>query len=305
MALQVGWGLICRTFASGSPLMRMHLTPREVEALPKIGNAVKPTMQNLTSVLCPYCGLNGGEVRDDGNGGWECCCPDCGAVPVDVDDLKAWALDDRWFHRKLRSALDIPPGDGTAVLGDGVWRLGDARKTPVVLARDIRRLWREPGLLDRARINNGNVRVIAPTKQIARGAPPDAGVEWLGLEERFRLRSDGISFVGGPGVPTTRRRADPEAPVHGPFAVDFRLVYLEGEEAEPIKLSRAQADVFRALWEFEGRDRTARDVMARAGRKSDKPIDVFKRHPAPLRAYRALVQTNQKEGLYRMSRAAC
>ena len=44
--------------------------------------------------------------------------------------------------------------------------------------------------------------------------------------------------------------------------------------------------------------------MLRAGRKSAKPIDVFKAHPEPKRAYEVLVVTNQKEGLYRMPRAA-
>ncbi len=62
--------------------------------------------------------------------------------------------------------------------------------------------------------------------------------------------------------------------------------------------------MFRALWEFEGNDRKAEDVMQRAGRRSSKPIDVFKTHPQPKRAYEVLVVTNQKEGLYRMPRAA-
>jgi hypothetical protein len=40
--------------------------------------------------------------------------------------------------------------------------------------------------------------------------------------------------------------------------------------------------------------------MRAHGRRSAKPIDVFKAHPEPKRAYDALVVTNQKEGLYRM-----
>lgn len=81
-------------------------------------------------------------------------------------------------------------------------------------------------------------------------------------------------------------------------------MYLEGDDGVPIRCTKAQADVFRALWEFEGKDRSAEDVMSRAGRKSAKPIDVFKAHPEPKRAYEALVVTNQKEGLYRMPCAA-
>ena len=42
----------------------------------------------------------------------------------------------------------------------------------------------------------------------------------------------------------------------------------------------------------------------RAGRKSTKPIDAFKAHPEPKQAFEALVVTNQKEGSYRMPRAA-
>ena len=174
----------------------------------------------------------------------------------------------------------------------------------MVLTRDIPRLWREAGLLDRVRITNGQVRVIAPTRQIAAGVPIDAGVEWLALEDRFRLRGEAISFLGAPGIAVARRKNDPTAPVHGPFSADFRLVYLDGEDCLPIRCTKAQADVFRALWEFEGKDRSAEDVMTRTGRKSAKPIDVFKAHPEPKRAYEVLVETNQKEGLYQMPCAA-
>ena len=81
-------------------------------------------------------------------------------------------------------------------------------------------------------------------------------------------------------------------------------MHLAGDDGAPIRCTKAQADVFRALWEFEGKDRSAEDVMSRAGRRSAKPIDVFKAHPEPKRAYEALVVTNQKEGLYRMPCAA-
>jgi hypothetical protein len=81
---------------------------------------------------------------------------------------------------------------------------------------------------------------------------------------------------------------------------DFRLVYLDGEESAPIRCTKAQSEVFRALWEFAGQDRRAEDVRRRTGRSTTKPIDLFKAHPEPKRAYEALVVTNQKEGLYRM-----
>jgi hypothetical protein len=103
------------------------------------------------------------------------------------------------------------------------------------------------------RAANGLVHVIAPAHQIAVGVPTDAGVEWSALEDRFRLRGDGISFLGALGTAAPRRRNDASAPVHGPLSADFRLVYLDGEDSPPVQCTRAQADVFRALWEFEGK----------------------------------------------------
>lgn len=132
------------------------------------------------------------------------------------------------------------------------------------------------------------------------GGPTNAGVEWLALEDRFRLHGDFISFLGAPGASVARRKNDPAAPVHGPFSADFRLVYLDGEDSPPIRCTPGQAEVFRALWEFAGQDRRAEDVMRRTGRSSPKPIDLFKAHPERKRAYETLVVTNQKEGLYRM-----
>ena len=300
MSAHMEWALVCRLFATGTPVMKTRLSTSEIDVLPPLAKAVKPTSLNVSIVPCPYCGMNGGEVRSGRDGDLECCCSECGAVPVDVDDLAAFTLDEHWLHRKLRAALDIQSDGGSSQLAPSAWMLGVAGKVPVVLTRDIRRLWREPGLLDRVRAANGLVHVIAPAHQIAAGVPTDAGVEWSALEDRFRLRGDCISFLGTLGAAAPRRRNDPSAPVHGPFSADFRLVYLDGEDADPIRCSKAQADVFRALWEFEGKDRSAEDVMTRAGRRSSKPIDVFKNHVDTLRAYKALVVTNQKEGLYRI-----
>ena len=295
---------MCRLFATGTPVMKTRLSTSEIDVLPPLAKAVKPTSLNVSIVQCPYCGMNGGEVRRNRDGDLECCCSECGAVPVDVDDLAAFTLDEHWLHRKLRAALDIQSDGGSSQLAPSAWMLGVARKVPVVLTRDIRRLWREHGLLDRVRAANGLVHVIAPAHQIAAGVPTDAGVEWSALEDRFRLRGDCISFLGILGAAAPRRRSDPSAPVHGPFSADFRLVYLDGEDADPIRCSKAQADVFRALWEFDGKDRRAEDVMQRAGRRSSKPIDVFKNSAEPLRAYKTLVVSNQKEGLYRIPCAA-
>ena len=53
-------------------------------------------------------------------------------------------------------------------------------------------------MLDRVGIASGTVCVIAPTRQIAAGVPIDAGVEWLALEDPFRLSGEVISFLGAP-----------------------------------------------------------------------------------------------------------
>ena len=277
---------------------------RQHQSVPALAKAVKPTSHNVSIVPCPYCGMNGGEVRRSRDGNLECCCAECGAVPLDADDLAALMLDENWLHRRLRAALNIESDGGSAALAAGAWMLGHAGKAPVVLTRDIRRLWREPGLLDRVRAANSLVHVIAPAHQIAAGVPTDAGVEWLALEERFRLRGEVVSFLAPPGAAITRRKNDPAAPVHGPFSGDFRLVYLDGEDSPPIRCTKAQSEVFRALWEFGGHDRRAEDVRRRTGRSTTKPIDLFKAHPEPKRAYEVLVETNQKEGLYQMPCAA-
>lgn len=304
MPAHTEWALVCRLFSTGAPVMKMRLSANEIDVLPALAKAVKPSSMNVSASLCPYCGSSGGEVRRGRDGDLVCCCVECGPVSVDLDELTALVLDDHWLHRKLRAALDIDSDGGSSALTAGAWMLGRSGKAPVVLTREIPRLWREAGLLDRVRIGNGPVRVIAPIRQIAAGVPTDAGVEWLALEERFRLRGEVVSFLAAPGSAVTRRKNDPAAPVHGPFSTDFRLVYLDGEDSPPIRCTPGQAGVFRALWEFAGQDRRADDVRRRTGRRTTKPIDLFKAHPEPKRAYEALVVTNQKEGLYRMPCAA-
>ena len=67
-----------------------------------------------------------------------------------------------------------------------------------------------------------------------------------------------------------------------------------------------QAAVFRALWSFKREPRNSEHVMRRAQLSSQKPIDVFKgkKYAEPLRAYQALVTTQQRAGLYGMACAA-
>jgi hypothetical protein len=133
------------------------------------------------------------------------------------------------------------------------------------------------------------------------------GLDWLPLEERFALYGDGLTFIP-PGH-------DDEhfgglSPVRGPFSEDFRIVYLDDE---PIRLSKAQAAVFKALWDFAGQPQSAETIMNRAGLSSAKLADIFKvksrdkgnpRYELRKKAYDRLVTCRNREGLYWMECAA-
>ncbi|WP_303785799.1 hypothetical protein [Azovibrio restrictus] len=314
MAAHDAWALVCRLFAGGTPVLHASLSPRELGTLPALGRAVRPAALDQRFLLCPYCQQHRAQVWGDGRGGRTCHCPECGPVSVAADDGAALALDEDWLRRKLRLALSIESRDGIDALGDGVWRLGDSRCSPVLLARDLIRLWREPALLERVRIASGTIRVVTPKPRETRGAPFGPGVEWLALEDRFTLYGGGISFLGATGAPPAPQASDPTTPVHGPFSADFRWVILPNVwPSGPIRLTEAQAAVFRSLWSFQGEPMSGERIMRRAGLKSDKPIDVFKVKARDkgkpeverrLAAYHALVLTQQRAGLYSMPCAA-
>ena len=313
MSAHEGWQFLCRLFAADTPVLRATLSPREVALLPHLGRAVQAAVTDQSCVLCPHCALHRAPVFGDGRGGRLCRCPDCGTVPVSPQDGAALRLNEDWLRQKLRLALAIDSRDGIDDLGDGVWRLGESRRSPVLLARDIVRLWREPALLDRVRVAGNDLRVITPKPRETRGAPFGPGVQWWALEDRFTLYGGGIAFIGVPGEPPAPQPLDPAAPVHGPFSGDFRWVTLTDWPHGPIRLTEAQAAVFDALWSFKGEPRTADQIMRRAGLDSDKPIDVFKvkardkgkpEAEGPLFAYRTLVVMQKRAGLYVMPCAA-
>jgi hypothetical protein len=82
--------------------------------------------------------MAGGEVRRSPDGDLECCCAECGAVPVDADDLAALMLDENWLHRRLRAALNIESDGGSTTLAGGRVDAWSCREDAVVLTRDIR-----------------------------------------------------------------------------------------------------------------------------------------------------------------------
>lgn len=312
MSAHDAWALVCRLFAGGTPVLRSTLSPREASALAVLGKAVRPTVVDQSFVLCPHCQQHRAQVWGDGRGGQTCRCPDCGPVAVDAADGAAVVLDEDWLRQKMRLALGIESRDGIDDLGGCVWRLGDAKRSPFLLARDLTRMLHEPALLERVRVAGGDIRVITPRPSATRGSPFGAGVEWMALEERFTFYGGGITFI--PSTPSARPTAtDPATPVNGPFSADFRWATLPEIQATPIQFTDGQAKVFEALWAFKGAEMDGERIMKRAGLDSDKPIDLFKikakdkGKPGPaarLAAYHALVMTQQREGLYAMPCAA-
>lgn len=312
MAAHDAWALICRLFVGGTPVLRATLSPREASVLSAIGKAVRPTVVDQSFVLCPHCQQHRAQVWGDGRGGRMCRCPDCGPMAIEAADGAALALDEDWLRQKMRLALGIESRDGIDDLGGGVWRLGDSRRSPVLLARDLTRVLHEPALLERVRVAGGDIRLITPRSSATRGSPFGAGVEWLVLEERFTFYGGAITFI--PSVPSAVPTvADPTEPVNGPFSADFRWATVPDVQATPIQFTQGQAKVFEALWAFKGAEMDGERIMQRAGQKSDKPIDLFKikakdkdnpLHQARLAAYGALVVTRQHAGLYSMPCAA-
>lgn len=312
MAAHEAWAFVCRLFKGGTPVLKATLSPGEAAVLDTLGKAIKPTVADHSFVLCPHCQQHRAQVWADKHHGRICRCPDCGPVAVEPVDVAALVLDEDWLRQKLRLALGIESRDGIDDLGDGVWRLGDARRSPVVLARSLMRVQQEPALLDRVRVKGGDIRVITP-RASTRGAPFGVGVEWLVLEERFTFYGGGISLLGAPAPSAAPVTPEPAAPVNGPFSADFKWVTLPEIQPTPIQLTEGQAKVFESLWSFKGEFVTAERVMQRAGLSSDKPSDLFKvkskdkDKPGPAAqhaAYRELVKTQQRAGLYAMPCAA-
>ncbi len=311
MAVHEAWSLVCRLFAGGGPVLRGALSPAEVRSTALLGAALKPTVTNRTFALCPYCQLRNGQIFADDQGGLFCHCPDCGRIALTPDDRAVVMLDENWLRSRLRMAMDIESRDGMIELADGVWRLGNARREPILLSRSLARLWAEPAIFDRVRVAREGIRVIAPQSSATRGAPFPSGIEWLPLEERFTLYGGRISYIPGPTALTAEEpvAAEPSAAVNGPFSADFGWVTLPGWSHGAIRCTDGQAAVYKSLWSFKAVEVDGERVMQRAGLASGKPNDLFKvkqrykgnpDYEGPLFAYRALVRSNRREGTYWM-----
>jgi hypothetical protein len=95
--------------------------------------------------------------------------------------------------------------------------------------------------------------------------------------------------------------------VHGPFSETFEWVHVPDWSNDPIRLTAAQAAVFRVLWRYRGQPQSAETIMSKAHLSSDKLIDVFKikaakrgdpTYEGPMHVYETLVVRNRRLGLY-------
>lgn len=305
------WALACRLFGDEEPALESAMSDTERGALASLSDlrAVKKHKVDLRFVLCPYCQLQRGQVVQSGNG-LACQCPDCGLVPVDEVDRRAWRFDPDWLIRKLRAALDIPSQQGVVPMTSNMWQIGDHQRRPVLLARSLDLVLQRPSLQGRARGKSIPWLITPKPLRDIEDDPLAGAATWLPMEERFTLYGGSLSFIV-PGAAVDEPLDTTEA-VNGPFSADFRWVHLPGE-TEPIALSPTQAAVFGALWHFGGQPQEAEIVMSRARSSSSKPIDVFKvksekrgnpKYEGPLRAYEKLVIVIKNPGTYAMPCAA-
>jgi hypothetical protein len=151
MSVHEAWSLVCRLFSGGTPVLRAALSAAELRACETLGAAIKPTVLSRAYALCAYCQLRNGQIFSADEEGQICLCPECGPIPITANDRGAVMLDEHWLRSRLRMALDIESRDGATEIADGVWRLGDARREPVLLVRSLSRLWAEPAIFDRLR----------------------------------------------------------------------------------------------------------------------------------------------------------
>jgi hypothetical protein len=302
---QSAWALACKFFLWGCPVRESRLDEDDLRGLMllKDRRAVETCRNDFREIICPYCGMQKGDVVKSEEG-LICQCPDCGEVFLSEADCRSWQLKPGWMAHAIRHAMDL---SGELVeLEKDVVRLGVYARHTVVLSPSLSTVALDGRLMDRMSVKgHSDPYVITPKVGSPKTLPN--GLNWLPLEERFALYGDGLTFIP-PGH-------DDEhfgglSPVHGPFSEDFRIVYLDDE---PIRLSKAQAAVFKALWDFAGQPQSAETIMNRAGLSSAKLADIFKvksrdkgnpRYELRKKAYDRLVTCRNREGLYWMECAA-
>ena len=304
------WALACRLFGHADVVLEAALSDPERAALAILTDlkVVKSARVDARYVLCPYCQMHRCMVVQAASG-LVCNCRDCGQVAVDRMDTRAWTLDPDWMIRKLRGALDIPSQQAPVAIAGGIWRIGTHQRHTVIVGRNLEHVLLHPSLQVRAGARSANPSWLITPKPL-RDIGHDLGsAVWMPLEERFSLYGGNVHFIE-PGS-TFVGTEDDGAAVNGPFSADFCTVHLDSWTQGPIKLSDAQAAVFKALWHFKGEAQSAERIMAKANLDSTKPIDVFKvktknkgdpRYEGPMHAYKQLVDAVQRAGTYALKR---
>jgi hypothetical protein len=303
------WELACGLFARRAPVCQRDLSAAQQAQLPALGSGItRSTASDLRSVLCPFCYQHQGPVEaiTEYPVTLACRCPACGLVPLEGDHATRISVDPMWLGRQQRGAMSIQSHDQPQQLSTDIWRIGEVKSEPVVLARNVHVLVNEPNLIDRLRTKASHaVSIIAPRSYAPEALTARLGLNWLRLEERFTWYGSRVTFDVPPKLSLD---VSPAAPTktQGPFSEDFRVVHLDAWPHGPIVLSDAQAAVFRVL-HHAGRELSAEEVMRKAGLASEKPGDVFKvktknkgdaRFEGPLVAFRALISVNQRLGAY-------
>lgn len=302
--------LVALFFVRGGFSMESGLHEGEISALHvlKQVKAVVAGQINTSDAMCAFCGLYRGPIfrNDDG---LMVQCPDCGPFRLDPASQRSWQLDDEWLIRKLRGALDIAAHSTVSPIAEGVWDIGRFKKRPVVLARRIDLVERHGLRIFHGHEPRNQSWVITPRPLGRLIQDPLAGTAtWWHLEDRFTLHGMALRLLGDdPDVLVDSNGAVVPVAVHGPFSQDFTWVHLDGWPHGPVRLTDAQARVFRVLWEYRHHAQSAEFLMKKAGLASEKPMDVFKlkasnrgdpEYEGPLRAYEKLVVRHRRQGLY-------
>ncbi len=269
--------------------------------------AVVPGPFDSRYASCSFCGLHRGPVfRIDG--AMHVQCPDCGPYKVDLSEQRNWAIDTEWMIRKLRSALNIPAYIAVQKLYEGVWQIGVYKKRAVLLAQRIELVMTHALHLFHGATPRPDSWVITPRPLGKMSSDPLSGTAtWWHLEDRFSIHGQGLRLVSLENDVGTTLAEPKSEPVHGPFSETFEWVHLPSFSNEPVRLSAAQAAIFRVLWRYKGQPQSAETIMRKAHLSSDKLIDVFKVKAAnrgdplyegPMYAYQTLVIRNRRLGMY-------
>jgi hypothetical protein len=299
------WELLHTLFVQRTPVFLRDLPHEQQVLIPALGSGiVHSSASDIQTALCPFCQQHVGKVIVIAGDPVElaCRCPDCGQIELENADFARVTLDPLWFARQLRGAMAIQSHDQPQQFATDVWRIGEHKRTPVVLARSVRALMMAPELIDRLQTKaSQTIQVIAPRHEPSDALAMRLGITWLRLQERFAWYGNKISF----DAPVEAlSKAGPPTATHGPFSEDFSWVHLPGAAQGPVALTQAQSAVFRALHQAT-RTLHADELMQRAGLASQKPGDVFKvktkhkgdpRYEAPMAAFRNLVLFNRGDG---------